>query len=129
MNTLRFTMFFLIFSMSVDAQTEYQDDVTEDATEISEESKIEHDYEFDRSFDYWDTDDDGTLETENYTSGVRERYDSDASGTVSLNEWRSVNRSEGDNEFFITDVNSDGQIDSIEWSGRLDAIKNDMSGY
>jgi hypothetical protein len=116
------TILSILFATSLSAQVETPRD-REDTRSISQESKIEHDVEFDRAFDYWDSDDDGILETETYTTGVRERYDFDHDGKVSLKEWRNVHTPEADPEFTRTDGNSDGYIDSLEWSVRKDEIR------
>jgi Ca2+-binding EF-hand superfamily protein len=81
-----------------------------------------------RAFDYWDSDQDGLIETEEYTSGVRERYDYDRSQNLSRAEWeRATPWSEGFGAYENYDINADDSIDEEEWNRGVENFAYDRA--
>ena len=76
-------------------------------------------WERERAFDYWDSDDDGLIENEEYTSGVRERYDYDGNQMIDRTEWdRPSPWSAELGPYEDYDMNQDDNIDEAEWDKR-----------
>lgn len=76
-------------------------------------------WERERSFEYWDSDDDGLIENEEYTSGVRELYDYDGNQMIDRTEWdRPSPWSAELGSYEDYDMNQDDNIDEAEWNKR-----------
>jgi len=118
----------LITSLHLSAQTDQDPFMYSDADGNGTLNRAEYGVAWERvrAFDYWDSDDDGLIENEEYSSGVRERYDYDRNQNLSRGEWdRSTPWSEDLGSYEVYDLNGDNVVDEDEWNEGVQSFSYD----
>jgi len=119
---------FLAAASSIPAQSDVDPFLYSDADDSGTLNRAEYGVAWERlrAFDYWDSDNDGLIETEEYSSGVRERYDYDRNQNLSRGEWdRSTPWSKDLGSYEVYDLNGDNNIDQEEWDESVKSFSYD----